>query len=256
MTDAGYDRFARYYDLDLGDESEDIDLYLGFAKRSGGPVLEVGCGTGRLLLPLARAGYRCVGVDVSPAMLAIARRKLAAIGSTCSATFVRADARDFELSERFGLAFIGLNSFMHFVTDGDQRQVLAGIRRRLDSLGTLILDLPNPDASLLGETSGQLVHEWTRTSLETGWLVTKLRSQRVDTSTQLLDLLFIYDEVDGDGLVRRTAVPFQLRYFYRRELELLLEACGFSVEAVYGDYWLGAYAPESPKLIVVARPRG
>jgi SAM-dependent methyltransferase len=256
VIDAGYDRFARYYDLDLGEESEDVDLYLGFAKRSGDPLLEVGCGTGRLLVPLALAGFRCTGVDISPSMLSLAKRKLEATGTDDTATLVRADARDLDLSARFRLAFIGLNSFMHFVTDDDQRKVLASILRHLDPLGTLVLDLPNPDSSLLGETNGQLVHEWTRTSPETGRLVTKMRSQRIDAGAQLLDLLFLYDEIDGDGLVRRTAVPFQLRYFYRRELELLLRSCGFDVEEVYGDYWFGAYTTESPKLIVVARRRG
>jgi SAM-dependent methyltransferase len=256
VTDAGYDRFARYYDLDLGDESEDVDLYLGFAKRSGGPVLEIGCGTGRLLVPLALAGFRCTGVDISPAMLLLAQRKLEATAAEDRATLVRADARELALQDRFRLALVGLNSFMHFVADDDQRRLLASVRRYLDPLGTLLLDLPNPDSSLLGETSGQLVHEWTRTSPETGLLVTKMRSQRIDTSSQLLDLLFIYDEIDGEGLVRRTAVPFQLRYLYRRELELLLQACGFEVEAVYGDYWLNAYTAESPKLIVVARRSG
>jgi len=255
VTDLGYDRFARFYDLDLGAETEDVDLYLGFAKRIGGPLLEVGCGTGRLLLPLARAGYTCVGVDVSPSMLAIARRKLDAAGLAERATLVQADARQLALGESFGIAFVGLNSFMHFVDDRSQRNVLAAVRAHLHPRGSLILDLPSPDPTLLGETTGQLIHEWTRVCPETGRTVMKTRAQRVDTSAQMLDLLFVYDEIDFDGTVRRTAVPFQLRYFYRRELELLLEMCGFAVEAVYGDYWLSEYTLDSPKLIVVAKPK-
>ncbi len=256
MIDLGYDRFARFYDLDLGSEAEDVELYLSFAKRTGGPVLEIGCGTGRLLLPLAKAGYECVGVDVSPAMLAIAQAKIEAERLASRVSVLQADARELEIGRRFGLAFIGLNSFMHFVTDADQRSVLAGIHYHLDGLGTLVLDLPNPDSSLLGEASGQLVHEWTRVSPETGRTVMKTRAQRVDAAAQMLDLLFVYDEIDEVGIVRRTAVPFPLRYYYRRELELLLEACGFAVEAVYGDYWFSEYAPDSPKLIVVARAKG
>lgn len=256
MVQLEYDRFARYYDLDLGGEAEDADFYAELARRTGGPVLELGCGTGRLLEPLARAGHRCVGVDVSSAMLAVADRKLAAAGLRSAVELVQADARELALDRRFGLAFIALNSFMHFVSDEDQRRVLTCARAHLSELGLLVLDLPNPDFSLLGETSGQVIHEWTRVSPESGRQVVKFRSQRVDTSRQLLDLLFAYDELDWDGTVRRTAIPFRLRYLYRRELDLLLEACGFTVDAVYGDYWLGAYGPDSPKLIVVARPRG
>ena len=250
------DAFARYYDVDTGLETEDVPFYVAFARRTGGPILEVACGTGRVLLPLAQAGFDVVGVDVSPAMLAIAREKVESAGLQGKVRLVQADARDFSIDsmhERFNLAFIALNSFMHFVDHEDQVRVLRGIARHLKPGGFLILDLPNPEQTILGESSGHLIHEWTRQAPDTGHQLLKFRSQRADTASQLLDLTFIYDDVAPDGQVRRTAIPFALRYFHRREVELLLERCGFAVEAVYGGFELEDYQDSSLKLIVVAR---
>ena len=259
-----YDAFARYYDLDVGLELDDIPFFAALAKQTGGPVLEVGCGTGRVLVPLARAGHEVVGLDISPAMLAGAARKIEEAGVQRRATLVEADARDFTIAgpdgdskrpRQFGLAFVALNSFMHFVDDQDPQRVLRAIGRHLRPGGTLVLDLPNPESSLLGETGGQLIHEWTRTSPISGNQVLKLRSQRLDAVSQLLDLTFIYDEVEPDGLLRRTALPFMLRYFHPRELNLLLDACGFDVTAVYGGYELEDFHDDCVKMIYVASRR-
>jgi SAM-dependent methyltransferase len=248
------DAFARYYDVDAGLETEDIPFYLAMARRTGGPVLEVACGTGRVLLPLARAGFDVVGLDISPAMLAIAREKVASAGLQRKVRLVLGDARDFDLGQRFRFAFVALNSFMHLVDDEDQVRALRAIRRHLAPDGLLAIDLPNPETTLLGEASGQLIHEWTREAPDTGNQLLKLRSQRADTASQLLDLTFIYDEVAPDGQVRRTAIPFPLRYFHRREMLLLLEKCGFVVEAIYGSHELAEYEADSLKMIFVATP--
>lgn len=247
------DAFARYYDVDTGLETEDVPFYVAFARRTGGPILEVACGTGRVLLPLAEAGFEVVGLDISRAMLNIAWEKVQSAGLQDKVRLVLGDARDFDLGMRFNLAFVALNSFMHFVDDEDQVRVLRGIARHLKPGGFLILDLPNPEQSILGESGGHLIHEWIRRAPDTGHQLLKFRSQRADTASQLLDLTFIYDDVAPDGQVRRTAIPFALRYFHRREVELLLERCGFAVEAVYGSYELEAYQDGSLKLIVVAR---
>ena len=245
------DAFARYYDVDAGQETADIPLYVAFARRTGGPILEVACGTGRVLLPLAQAGFDVVGLDISPAMLALARQKVDAAGLQGKVGLVEADARGFHLGERFNLAFVALNSFTHFLTEEDQERTLRCIHEHLVPGGLLILDLPNPEPALLGEAGGQVVHEWTRPAPQTGHQLLKFRTQRVDTASQLVDLTFIYDEVAPDGQLRRTAIPFTLRYFHRREMELLLDRCGFAVDAIYGSYELDAYRADSLKMIFV-----
>jgi SAM-dependent methyltransferase len=249
------DEFARLYDLDTLGLDEDLDFYRALARRTSGPILEVGCGTGRVLVPLAEAGHAVTGVDNDPRMLARARERVARAGVGDRARLVEADVRGLSLYETFPLAIVALNSFLHFVTDEDQIECLQAIRRHLRSGGLLALDLPNPDPALLGETGGQVVLEWRRSDPSTEWDVAKFRSQRVDTARQLVDLTLFFDETGGPGL-RRHTYTLILRYVYRRELELLLERCGFAVEAFYGGFDLSDLTSDSLKIIALARAEG
>jgi SAM-dependent methyltransferase len=254
------DDFARLYDLDTVDLVDDLDFYTALARRTGGPVLEIGCGTGRVLVPLADAGFQVTGVDNDPRMLARARDRVERSGVGERVKLVEADARTLNLYEHFALAVVALNSFLHFTADDDQIECLRGIRRHLRRGGLLVLDLPNPEPALLGEVGGQVVLEWIRRDPETGAEVTKLRSQRVDTSRQLVELTLLFDEASkqegGQETLLRRTYTLPLRYVYRRELELLLEKCGFAVESVYGGYDLSEYSSDSLKLIALARAEG
>lgn len=218
-------------------------------------MLEVGCGTGRVLLPLAKAGTRLTGLDVSPEMLARAHAKLTAAGVADRVKLVRGDVREMALDERFRLTYIALNTFMHITTPEDQAKALRRIHAHLVAGGLLVLDLFNPHPDLLDDADGRLVHDFTRPGPSEGALSTRFHSQRVDPSRQILEITFFYDEQAADGTLRRTTAPFELYYFTRREVELLLASCGFAVENVYGSYELDAYWAGSPKLIVVARRR-
>ena len=249
------DDFPRRYDQDTADLVDDLDFYVARARRMGGPVLEIGCGTGRVLVPLAEAGFQVTGVDVDPRMLARARERVARVCLGDRVTLVEADARTLSLYEHFALAIIPLNSFLHFTSDDDQLECLRAIRRHLRRGGLAVVDLPSPDAALLGEVGGQVVLEWVRRDPETGAEVSKLRSQRVDTARQIVELTLFFDEAGPDSLRRRT-YTLPLRYVYRRELELLLEKCGFVLETIYGGYDLSDYASDSLKLIALARAEG
>lgn len=223
--------------------------------RAGGPVLELGCGTGRVLLPLAQAGARITGLDISQAMLARARAKVAAAGVSDRVSLIEADFRDFVLSESFRLAFVALNTFMHLTNPGDQARALAAIHRHLVPGGLLVLDLFNPHPELLENADGRLMHDFTRVGPEHGSISSRFHSQRLDPARQILEITFFYDEQAADGVLRRTTAPFELYYFTRREMELLLQATGYDVENVYGSYDLDGYWAGSPKLLFVARRR-
>jgi SAM-dependent methyltransferase len=208
-----------------------------------------------VLLPLARSGTRLTGVDISPAMLARARAKLDAAGLANRVELVEADATTLRLPGRYRLCFIALNSFMHWTTPESQAQTLRRILEHLQPGGLLVLDLFNPHPELLDDADGRLVHDFTRPGPGDGAVSSRFHSQRVDAARQLLEITFFYDEQGADGLLRRTVAPFDLYYFTRREIELLLTSCGFVVENVYGSYELESYWAGSPKLIVVARRR-
>src|ERR1700726_4974301 len=108
-----YDRIAPFYDVEHARFDEDVDLYLNFAELRGGPLLELACGSGRLLVPLARAGYEVTGVDTSARMLELARQRLEAAGVAARCTLARQDMRALQSGKNFHLAFIALGSFGH-----------------------------------------------------------------------------------------------------------------------------------------------
>jgi SAM-dependent methyltransferase len=251
-----YADLARYYELDPGGFDDDLDFWRNLARHAGGPVLEVGCGTGRLLLPLARDGLEVVGIDPSPAMLARARARLAAEPALREwATLVQADVRDLRLEggARYQLAIAALGVFGHLLDHDDALRALERLRAHVADDGLLALDLPNPLTLLDELPDGLLFHDWTRLEPETGRSVLRFHSRRVDPVAQIVETAFLYDELGTDGAVRRTVAPISLRYYHAAELERLLAASRFRLERLYGDWELAEYAADSPRLIAVAR---
>jgi SAM-dependent methyltransferase len=248
-----FDTYAHFYDLDYADFETDLPLIQQFALRCGSPILELGCGTGRLVVPLASHGYEVTGVDVSAAMLAIARRKVAAGDLESRVTLLQQDMRELDLGCRFNMAFAAINSFMHMMTAEDQLAALARIRQHLNPGGILLLDLFHPDPARLMDAAGQLVLDRVLTEPDAGHLVMKFRAQTVDLERQVIHTTFLLDKVDGEGIVRRTVIPFSLRYLFRGELELLLRHAGYQIEAIYGSYDLDEFSRDSEKMIAVAR---
>jgi SAM-dependent methyltransferase len=249
-----FDAFARFYEADYGAIDDDVPFYRELARRAGGRVLEVMCGTGRLLAPLGRAGLRVAGVDVSSALLAIARRRLVAEGLIDRAELLEADIRERAPAGPFGLAIVAINSFMHLATVEDQLAALKHIHGALASGGLLALDLFNPDPRALAEQNGAVVLD-REFMLEDGTSVQKFVAQHADMATQTNRVTFIYDELQADGLVRRTTLPFTMRWLYRYELEHLLARAGFTLEAVYGSYDLDEYSGGGELMLTVARRR-
>jgi SAM-dependent methyltransferase len=247
-----FDAFARYYDADYGAVEDDIPFYRELARRCGGPILELMCGTGRLLAPLAQAGYRVAGVDISPALLAGARARLAEGGLLGQVELLEADVRQVVPAGPFSLAIVGLNSFMHLATAGDQLAALERIRASLRPDGLLALDLFNPDLRALAGYNGELVFD-KALELGDGTRVHKFVTQQADTAAQMLYIQFIYDELDAQGRVRRSVLPFTLRWLYRYEMEHLLVRAGFVIETVYGSYDLDEYSAASDLMLVIAR---
>jgi SAM-dependent methyltransferase len=246
-----YAAFARLYDVFYDDVRADIDMYLGFAQRTGGRVLEIGVGTGRVAIPLAQAGYAVTGIDASEAMLAIARDKAAQAGGADRLTLVRAEMQSFDLSARFDCAVVPINTFMHNLTLDDQLATLGCIRKHLAPGGLLILDLFNPDPNLPDDR--RLVLHRARPGVN-GQPILQFTTRSIDWENQRVLAMFIVDEPDAQGLIRRTTFPFELRFLFRNEVELLMRQAGFTIEAVYGSYDLDAYGAGAEKMIVVASP--
>ncbi len=248
-----FDIYARFYDPDLGRLDADLQMYQQFAARCDSPILELGCGTGRVLVPLARQGYRSTGIDASAAMLEKAQEKVVAEDLGDRVTLVEQEMGALELEERFNMAFAALNSFAHLHTTDDQLATLARIRRHLNPGGLLVLDMFNPDLARLLDARGQVALAKVMDGPGAGRRTMRFTTDEVDLGRQLIHTTYIVDEIDAEGQVRRTLFPFSLRYIFRYEMELLLRHAGFEVEAIYGSYDLDEFSGDSEKLIATAR---
>jgi SAM-dependent methyltransferase len=250
-----YDVIAPFYDSEHAHFSEDLDLYLNFAEAcGGGKILELACGSGRALLPLAREGYQLTGVDTSASMLAIARQRLQEEGLAERCTLVQHDMTTLQLGQKFRLAFIALGSFAHIIARPLQQRALAAVRAHLSPGGTFIVDISNADARYLESMGGQMLHQgtWPR---EDGSYLTHFLSPVTAADSHLLELTHFYDQYRQGGTIQRTVVNTHLYLFERAEMELLLEQAGFVVKDVYGDYDLSPFRLDSPRMICVAEAK-
>jgi SAM-dependent methyltransferase len=227
----------------------DADFYTEEALRAGSPVLELGCGTGRITAQVAAAGMQIVGLDRSPDMLAIARRKIDALGPEIAArvTLVEGDMRQFRLEQRFRLIMIPYRAFLHLLTPQDQRAALTCIREHLAEGGLLALNIFDPRLDIIVERMGGIggAHTYLWRELvhpENGHRVLVSDTRRYDPAEQRLDQWWIFEELDeGGAVVAKHYAPLALRYIHRYEMAYLLELCGFRVEALYGDLARGPF---------------
>jgi SAM-dependent methyltransferase len=249
-----YDLIAPFYDSEHAQFDEDLDLYRNFAELCSGSLLELACGSGRLLLPLAHEGHTLTGVDTSERMLALAQARLQEENIASRVTLIQQDMCTLRLPQKYSLAFIALGSFAHLTTRKAQQQALAAVRAHLTKGGTFIVDISNTDARYMEQMSGQLLLQgtWQR---DDGSLLTHMVSPASSHTQHLLELTHFYDQHVQGGPINRTLVTTHLYLFERSEMELLLEQAGFVVKDVYGDYDLGPFTLESQRMIFIAEAR-
>lgn len=247
-----YANIVQLYDLEHEAFTDDIDLLLQLADAGDGPILELGCGTGRVMLPLAEAGHEVVGIDASEPMLAVARARAAELASD-DLTFVQGDMADLDAVSAgpFGMIIASLNSIMHLTTQEQQRQMIASAWRSLTPGGRLVIDTLNPSVA-------QLNHLLNTTHLEGSWIaddevsIDKWGHRRPGDEPQTIDTLIWYDQLNADGTIRRVRTRFDLRYLHQSELALLLEIGGFQHVDWYGSYELDEWYADSDRTIAIA----
>lgn len=239
-------------------DRHDIRFFTNMARRSEGPVLEIGCGTGRVLIPTARAGIEITGLDLSPSMLSVCQEKLShepeAVQSKVQ--LVHGDMRQFDLGREFGLVTAPFYSFHHLIAIEDQLSCLNSIHRHLVDKGRLILALFNPSLPLLVDEQYlvESVEEPKCAMADGRTVVLRRRTVSRDLCNQVEDLELIYHITYPDGRQERLVDRFQMRFLFRFEGEHLLARCGFQVEKVYGDYDKVPYGLKNTgELIFVAR---
>lgn len=245
---------ARFYDAayaTLPDLGADVAFYRGLARESGGPVLELGCGTGRVLLELASDGLACSGVDASAEMLAELRRKARAAGLGPLRLEV-ARMQDFDLRpERFGLVYSAFRAFQHLYTVEEQLACLACVRRHLAPGGVFAFDVFNPRLDRLA-LDEEPEAEDLRFEQGGEQVVRHVRVVR-DRATQRMQLEMRYERWRDGRVVGNELARFRMRWFHRYELEHLLHRAGFDDVRLFGDFTGAPVGADTPAYVVVAR---
>lgn len=246
MSEAFYSS-VRIYDLLFPGGGPAVAFYRSQARGRGGSVLELGCGTGHKLIPIAADGHPCVGLDSSTDMLAEARRKADEQGVT--AEWVQGDMRAFDLGRTFDLVLIPANSLLHLHTTEDLVSCFRTVRRHLAPGGRLVLDVFNPSVRLLAGADG------VRRNRES------LTFQDPERGRVRVDVAETYDALDQ--VTRGTwhfstqeepdflVVPLALRSIFPQELPVLLSLGGLRLLDRFGD-WSGApFTGDAPVQVCV-----
>ncbi len=257
--DPDYDEIASLYAAEFGvADADDADVAFLLAVSDGvGPALDLGCGAGRLLVPLAAAGLHVSGVDRSAGMLAAAAAAAAAAGVSGRVALVQDDFRTLAAlaarpqTPRFALAYCAQNTFLHMPDRAAQLAALRAVAAALRPGGRLVLDLIHPQPDLLSRYYGTLTHEATFDD-PAGGRVDRFVTALYHAATQTVGATWFYDRVAPDGTLRRVVVPFTMRLIGRYELDLLLDAAGFALEDIYSDTDLAPLHDGADRMLAVA----
>ena len=239
------------YDLFLGELELGSDFYVGLAKAARGPVLDVACGTGRILLPCLQAGVDIEGLDLFSGMLKRLREKAAALG--LKPTLHQADMASFQLPRRYALIMIPFNAFVHNLTTDAQLACLQTCRDHLQPGGLLAFETYFPGQQWIGAPSGKRELECEIAHPETG-----LPARMWDTRTfdRVKQLQYSFNEIemlDAAGKVVAThPSKTTLRWIYKAEMELLLRVAGFARWEILGGFDGRLLTQETDAMIVQA----
>lgn len=251
-----YAHVARFYDAENSDKTDDIAFYEELAEEYPGAILDVGCGTGRVVLPLARAGLNVHGIDNNGEMLRQARRHIESEPNAfASLTLHEGDVLgDVTFDTPFSMVLFTYNLLMHFHQQADQLNLLRRARGWIADDGVLVIDLPNAGEIFATPDSDAINLERTFVEAENGHLVLQQAVSTLDRATQFMRVTWIYDETLGDGTVKRTVAPTLFRYFFPYEVQLLLKMTGFRIEQMYGDVDGSPFEDGCPRMVVLASP--
>ncbi|MEW6566824.1 MAG: class I SAM-dependent methyltransferase [Chloroflexota bacterium] len=239
--------FPRLFESQHTGFDEDLPLWLALAAEAHGPILELGCGPGRVLATLAKAGYDVEGLDYDPEMLARAAQRLAPYRVPLHC----ADLCSLTLKRRFALILLPCNTFAQ-LNDEEAMAMLAGARRHLTCGGRLAAELPHPreSAPLPGHPDEPLT---TFFEAESGNPVQLYAYSTLSPDGRRVDVLWHYDELHPDGHVTRTSVGTTFYIRRPRELRRMLKQTGFASVHFFGNYDRSRYTPRARRLIVLAQ---
>jgi ubiquinone/menaquinone biosynthesis C-methylase UbiE len=257
-----YDVSAKYYDAAYARLAEkqvlaDTPFYVEIARRPGGPVLEIGCGTGRVLLRIAREGIEIEGVDNSAAMLGVLRERLLAESPAvrCRVTLHEADMRSFRLPKKYPLVIIPFRPMQHMYTMEDQLAALRTAAAHLQDGGKLVLDVFFPKFELIPAGVGQeiLELEWRVDGHPRRTVRRYLRKESFDKVGQTFTATFLFRTYEGERVVREESEPLKMAYYTYPQMQALFAMAGLEITEQYGSFARARLDNDASEMIFVVR---
>jgi SAM-dependent methyltransferase len=250
-------QLAELYDLVPGySKRPDNEFYVQYCQAADGAILELGCGTGRILLPVAEAGCKITGLDISNHMLEMCRRKIQSKPENVQNRIKlhHGDITDFNLRSKFQLAIMPFRAFQHLITVNEQLACLRCINKHLVASGKLVLDVFQVNLGLINNPRFKEENEdFPEYRLQDGRRLRRAHKMTAQhRAKQCNDVELIYYLTDRDGKTERLVQAFPFRYFFRYEIEHLLSLCGFKLTDIFGDFDRSPLDDKSPEMIFVA----
>jgi len=244
---------AAYYDLAYKRRRKDVRLYVELADAARGAVLELGAGTGRVALEIARQGTPVVAVEPVPAMLQRAKQKAARLPKAVQArlTLHKGDMRSVRLKQTFPLVIAPFNVFMHLYTRRDLERALATVRAHLAPRGRFVFDVSMPDLRAMLRDPGRMYRCPTVVHPDTGREFEYFEAFDYDALREVQLMSLVFQSVDDLSDLR--VLPLSQRQFFPEELALLLHYNGFAIEQRWGDFDRGPLSADSESQILVCR---
>jgi SAM-dependent methyltransferase len=257
-TDETYAVSARYYDAAYAAAKlPDLAFYVDLARSVGGPVLEIGCGTGRVLLPIARAGLEIHGLDRSGAMLDVLKEKLARepqeVRSRVDLHF--GDLRQARLNREFPLIIMPFRPLQHMHTIEDQLAALETVTLHLSERGQFAFDVfcPRFDSLLSGIGEERFEMEWPAEGRPGTTIRRVYRKDSVDKIRQSFSGVFIYRFYEGERIIREETAPLDMTWYTYPQLRLLFLLSGLQPVREYGSFAKAPLDNSSSEMIFILR---
>ncbi len=239
--------FATLYDQQYLYYRDDLSFYVGLANDYGSSVLELGAGTARVSIALAKAKHKVTGIELSESMVALGQERVSSEGLNEFITLQQGDMRSLELNQSFPVVIAPFNTLMHAYTLSDQDTTLATVKRHLALGGVFAFDLYNPnfrDLNVLRRES-----EWEHIGIHSELFI----YQSLDPDNQILESRYYLDTIQADGSLGRQTAVLKQRYYTRFEVERMLRQAGFEHIQTYGGFDKQRYTSSASHMVVIAK---
>jgi len=246
-----YLEWAKVYDLYHSELTEDVEFYIRKSTHVSGRILEIGCGTGRVLFPMVNHGLNVIGIDNSNAMLEIAKQKKSQFNfNSDQCEIFLQDMRDFDFNFQFDQIIIPFNGFLSLLSIEDQLMTLQNVRKHLTSGGRLLFDVFVPDPELLVQDGNFLIHSRDLEDPKSGESIIVYEQSYADVFHQFIFAKILMEKVSASGeSLKRLYLDYQLRYSHIWEMVHLLDRSGFEVLNIFGDFNEGSLSEKSSTMI-------